>query len=526
VVNPAFGTIAWSPRSDALVVASFDFTKHRANAQWIPLQGARRTIEPFPRAPSNLSLFPDGTAAWVEDNLVRRARFDASTGSLAEATPLSSDPAVEARYARDGTALYLSTDGLHLRRPDGTLRNIGWPVTYRAAAAPPPLLIRGARVIDGRGTPASEPRDVLLRDGRIARMAAAGAIAVTDARVVDASGAFLLPGFIDLHAHLWDDLSLSAWLHNGVTTVRDIASQKAETPDTRNAIEAGVREGPRVVYGGAMFHGMASGMSTLSDQMPSDSASTARAVAIQAGLGAHFVKERSFSAWHRAVRVIAEAHRHGMSVSGHCEHILPLLAAGVDAVEHVLDCFRDREPMRADYAELARATGVAVVPTAALYYTMVRAMDDAALSTRPDVAPFLVPTYRPLYGADSINRRNRNTFLPGIARNRRGVQRYIQAGVPIATGTDSPFPLGIQEEMGFLVEAGMTPLQAIAAATSTAARVLNAPQIGSIAEGQLADLVILDANPVDDIGNTRRIRQVIQGGRIVDRGLLLQKGLR
>jgi cytosine/adenosine deaminase-related metal-dependent hydrolase len=61
---------------------------------------------------------------------------------------------------------------------------------------------------------------------------------------------------------------------------------------------------------------------------------------------------------------------------------------------------------------------------------------------------------------------------------------------------------------------------------STAARVLNAPQIGSIAQGQLADLVILDANPIDDIGNTRRIREVIQGGRIVDRDRLRSRGLR
>jgi imidazolonepropionase-like amidohydrolase len=72
----------------------------------------------------------------------------------------------------------------------------------------------------------------------------------------------------------------------------------------------------------------------------------------------------------------------------------------------------------------------------------------------------------------------------------------------------------------------MTPLQALSAATSTAARVLNAPQIGSIAEGQLADPVILDANPIDDIGNTRRIREVIQGGRIVDRNRLRSRGLR
>ena len=526
MATAAFGTMAWSPRSDGVLVSTYDFAQRRSIAQWIPLAGERRPIGRFPRAPLALSLLRDGSAIWVEDNLLWRAPFDLSVGLRSDPVRVSSEPAVEARYAHDGTALYLSTSGLRLRQADGATRAIGWPLRYRVAPAPAPILIRGARVIDGRGTPPSDPRDVLLRDGRIARIGRAGSLSPSGARLIDAAGAYLVPGFIDLHAHIWDDLSLSAYLHNGVTTVRDIASQKARTPDTRNAIEAGMREGPRIVYGGAMFHGTGTGLSSLSDQMPTDSASTARALDILAGLGNPFVKERSFSQWFRAAWLIKEAHRHGMSVSGHCEHILPLLAAGADAVEHVLDCFRDRDPLRGDYAELARATGLVVVPTAALRYTMLRGMDDATLTTSPDVAPFLVPAYRPFYGADSVNRRNRPAYTTSVERTKRGLQRYIAAGVPLATGTDSPFPLGVQEEMAILVDAGLIPLQAIAAATSTAARVMNVPDIGSVAEGQWADLVLLDANPAEDIQNTRRIREVIQGGRVVDRQRLKASGLR
>jgi dihydroorotase-like cyclic amidohydrolase len=110
-------------------------------------------------------------------------------------------------------------------------------------------LIRGARVIDGTGSALSEPRDVLLDGGRIARIAPMNSIADASARIVDATGAYLTPGFIELHGHIWDDLSLLMWLHNGVTTVRDIASQKLKTADTRNAIDAGLQDGPRIVYG-------------------------------------------------------------------------------------------------------------------------------------------------------------------------------------------------------------------------------------------------------------------------------------
>ena len=212
-------------------------------------------------------------------------------------------------------------------------------------------------------------------------------------------------------------------------------------------------------------------------------------------------------------------------MSGHCEHLLPVVAAGVDGAEHVLDCFRDRYTMRADFTELARAAGLWIVPTAALRFSMLRAMEDSTLVAAPDVAPFLAPEWRPAYGADSAARRNGPAFRTNVQRLERAVARYHTAGITIATGTDSPFPLGLQHEMEVLVESGLTPMEAIVAATGAAARVLNAPEIGTIAEGQWADLVLLAANPLDDIRNLRQIRTVIQGGRIIDREALRRRAL-
>jgi imidazolonepropionase-like amidohydrolase len=315
-------------------------------------------------------------------------------------------------------------------------------------------------------------------------------------------------------------------LHNGVTTVRDIGSQKLKTPDTRNAIAAGARDGPRIVYGGAMFHRIGGGYSTLADQMATDSGSLARTIAIMAGMEAGFVKERGFDKWWSSVRLVDEAHRHGLTVSGHCEHILPVVAAGVDGAEHVVDCFRDRYTLRSDYAALARASGMFIVPTAALRFSPLRVLDDPSLLTSPDVQPFLQPAYRSFYATDSVARRNAPATAAAVQRLESSIRRYIEAGVPVATGTDSPFPLGVQHEMEVLVASGLTPMQAIAAATGIAASVLHAPELGTIAEGQLADLVVLDANPLEDIRNTRRIRHVVQGGRVVDREKLRAAGVR
>ena len=522
----ALGTLAWSPRSDALLASWFDIGARRQRPEWIPLEGTRRTVAQFPRAVANLNLTPDGHAQWVEGNQLWRAPFAESSGLRDAPTLLSADPAVEARYAPDGSILYLSAGGLRLRLPNGKVSAIAWPLQYRVAAAPEPILIRGARVIDGRGTPPSPPQDVLVREGRIERISAAGTQPAEGARVIDARDAWLLPGFIDLHSHLWDDLTLLASLHNGVTTVRDIASQQLRTPDTRNLIEAGLVEGPRVVYGGAMFHRMGTGFSSLGDQTATDSGSIARALAILSGLDAKFVKERGFEQWSSAVRLVTEAHRFGMTVSGHCEHILPVVAAGIDGAEHVLDCFRDRFPMRSDLAELARAAKLWIVPTAALWFSMLDAMGDSALVDAPDVAPFLAPAWRPMYTASPANQQNAPRFARSVQRTRRGVGLYHASGVTVATGTDSPFPLNLQHEMEVLVSAGFTPMEAITAATGTAARVLNAPTIGTIVEGQLADLVLLTANPLDDIRNTRQIRLVIQGGRVIDRQGLSRKALR
>jgi imidazolonepropionase-like amidohydrolase/Tol biopolymer transport system component len=524
----AWGTASWSPGSDAIVVATQQPPGELGafeRAQSISLDGTRKDIERFPQLPSNLRLFAGGYAMWIEHDLLWRAPFDASSGLAGSPVKVSDEPAVEARFASDGTALFLSSSGLRLRDPNGAVRDVPWPLQYSVRSVPPPLLIRGARVIDGRGSPLSQPSDVLVRDGRIVRIAPAGSIEDGRARVIDARGRYLVPGLIDLHAHIWEDVSLLAWLHNGVTTVRDIASQRVKTLDLRNMIEAGLREGPRIVYAGAMFH-HGQGFSTVSNQMVSDPADIARGMAINAGMGAEYTKERGFQDWQRSVTIVRESHRFGMPVSGHCEHILPVVAAGVDGAEHVLDCFRDRTTMRDDYVALARASGEWIVPTAALRLSFVRVIDDPALLEADDVAPFLTPQYRPAYGTDAAAQRGRPALLASVQRLEVALRRYHEAGVLLATGTDSPFPLGVQHELEALVESGLSPAEALVAATSGAARVLNAPEIGAIAPGQWADLLLLDANPLDDIRNTRRIVEVIQGGRIIDRERLRRDGIR
>lgn len=513
----SWGSISWAPQSDALLAWRMKLDIGEASAEWIPLSGERHDIAQFPRAPAHVQPFADGRAVYVQGNQLWRVGFDPAGGSI-RGTPavLSTDPAIEARYARDGSVLYLSTNGLRLRRPDGTIRDVPWPLHYRVPRAPAPLLIRGARVLDGSGDALTEARDVLVRGGRVARIAPAGSLDTTGVQVLDASGQYLMPGLIDLHAHIWDDRFPLMWLHNGVTTVRDIASQRIKTPDSRNLIEAGAHPGSRIVYGGAVFHS-GFGYTTLNDQMVTDSAEIRRGVAIMAGMGAQFLKERRFDTWSGAVYLVREAHRHGIRVSGHCEHILPVAAEGVDGREHASGCFRDWGIVRGDFTALTRAAGQWLTPTAGLRYSLTLVARDSALLSAPDVASFLSQQTRQFFRADSAARAGVVTQMASVARLWRSVRRYHDDGVRIVAGTDNGFPLGIHHELDALVQSGLTPMQAIVAATGDAARALGSPEIGIVEPGRWADLLILNANPLDDIRNTRNIRAVIQGGRVVDR---------
>jgi imidazolonepropionase-like amidohydrolase/Tol biopolymer transport system component len=526
-VGPAsvdWGGLAWSEHGDALVAYSYPLWEagvRGLRGVWLPLEGEPRQIERFPWAPSNLWL-QDGHALYVQDNLLWRVPFEGSTGMRGTPERVSEDPALSASYAADGSILYVSTEGLRIRRPDGSLETLGWPLRYRTAAAPEPLFIARARVIDGRGAPPDGESDLLLEGGRIRALTPSGTTAPpAGVRVLDAEGRVVIPGMIDMHAHLWEEALVPGWLHNGVTAVRDIASQRGlEIADLRNLIAAGARSGPRIVFAGAMFHG-GPGLTTLSDQMVDDHAAIARGVRLNRALGAEYTKDRTHSKWHVGARIVTESHRHGMPVSGHCGHIIPLVAAGMDGREHVRTCFRDQAILREDFATLPAAAGMWITATVGIFHMQVAVVDDSTLLSAPEVAPFLTPWTTTLYRADSAAVAQRAANALQVERHIDSARRYAQAGATLLAGTDNMFPLGLHLELELLVAAGLSPMEAIMAATRHAARAMNAhAEIGTLEVGKWADLVILDADPLADIRNIRRIWQVVQGGRVVDREAL------
>ena len=154
-----------------------------------------------------------------------RAPFD-RTGMLSDPKPVGTDAALYASSSRDGALLFVSDGGLRLRSPDGRDQKLGWPLSYTPAMAQP-MLIRNVRIIDGTGGPMTAPRDILIEQGRIARIASAGSISAGGAQVLDAKGRIVIPGLMDLHAHTYRPDLLPGFLYFGVTTVRDQGSSMA-----------------------------------------------------------------------------------------------------------------------------------------------------------------------------------------------------------------------------------------------------------------------------------------------------------
>jgi Tol biopolymer transport system component/imidazolonepropionase-like amidohydrolase len=515
----------WSPESDGLLVSGAPTSGPPSRAIFVPLSGQRQTLTRFPDAPIFLQWTPQHTIIFVRHDRLWIARFD-HNGLLSEPRPMGTDAALYASASRDGDVLFVSSGGLRLRSPQGTERSIGWPLTYTPPIAES-TLIRNVRVIAGNGGPATGPRDILIAGGRIKQISPAGTLSGDGVRVLDGAGRFVIPGLIDLHAHLdWPDL-LPGWPYFGVTTVRDQGASMARMVAHSDLIAAGIFPGPRIGYGGFQFYSDwgFDGEQWRGIEPESDSSHIRRAVDLAEAFGAQHIKTRTFRRWDINARMITEAHRRGMRVTGHCSHLLPLVAAGMDAKEHIGLCeARGDTYMYDDMIQLFRAANIGVVPTITYLDFAARLNEQPEmLNQDADLAPF-IPSRESFGWMFEMSVELRKEWGDEAQRAREVTNKLSRAGVTIGTGTDIwQIPTGVHMELEQLVAAGLSSTQAIRAGTAGAARILGAEKdLGTIEVGKLADLIFLDADPLADIRNTRRIWNVMQYGRLVDRAGVLK----
>jgi len=415
------------------------------------------------------------------------------------------------------------------------------------------LLINNVTVIDGTGSEPTGGLSVLIRNGRIVSLAPAGTIEVSEsAQILDGAGKYLLPGFWDTHVHLSKigPTALPLFVANGVTGVRDMGSDFAEVSLWREEIEVGLRIGPRIITPGPMVE-TAANVARMKSEGVVEPVERVRAAVTSvehasvvidslAALGVDFIKVRTFESPEALAALAGATADAGLAFTGHTFGLMPgqIVAIGFHTVEHFLFPTLDElEPeLRVEaFRELAEA-GIAVVPTMTTWHESLTQPTDEVGEIAAGRGDPLDPRIRfisPSLRADWLEQaaeRNEpapfdiNVLLESTIRNLREMQA---AGVTILPGSDAAIVLivpgfSLHDELSHLVaDVGMTPHEAIIASTRQSAALFGlADEVGTIQPGKRADLVLLNANPLDDINNTRSIAGVIVNGRLFDRNEL------
>lgn len=405
-----------------------------------------------------------------------------------------------------------------------------------------------ATVIDGTGAAPQPDMTLVVDRDRITVMGKSGQVEPpAGARVVDASGQYLIPGLWDMHVHLsWTKASaIPALLANGVTGVRDAGGLLREIDEWRVRIDAGVMPGPRIIRAGPVLNGRAFAFHQFAVTNELDARGAVRALQ-KAGVDCIKV--------HRAIPreayfgVAKECRELGLPLIGHIPTtVTPLEAsqAGHASLEHVVTLFEGtfakelgdkplgpalsrftHEAAAGLFAQFAR-NSTAFTPTL-VSHRMVTQFGRAKPSPRDQ---FVSRSARK--SAEDLLTRDKAELTPAFYERAELfyeaafplVRMMQEAGVRLLAGTDlataGTYPgFDLHDELALMVEAGLTPMQALQAATRNPAQFLKLSDSGTIAPGQRADLVLLDADPLSEIRHTQRIRAVMAGGRFYDRDAL------
>jgi imidazolonepropionase-like amidohydrolase len=399
----------------------------------------------------------------------------------------------------------------------------------RAADVANDVFFDDVRVFDGQRTHAK--RDVLVRDGRIV---AIGATLKAPAGVqrIDGVGKTLLPGFIDAHTHSWGDARNDA-LRFGVTAELDMLGDWQRLPQLKRERESLDRTAQADLWtaGAAVTapkgHGTQYGMNVPTLAADGDPAAFVRA---RIGEGSDYIKIilEDFSSHHptqrwptithaQAKQAIAAAHRDGRLAVVHVAALADgraVVDGGADGLVHIFTDEADEAFVRA-----AKQRKTFVIPTLSVIATMAQAGEGRALSEDARLSPWLSGTQSESLRAVYPGSRPRPEKLD---RALRTVRALHEAGVDILAGTDAGNPgtthgASLHGELALLVRAGMTPTQALAAATSVPARRFGLKDRGRIAAGARADVVLVDGDPTQDITATRAIVGVWKNGYALER---------
>ena len=429
------------------------------------------------------------------------------------------------------------------------------------------LVVQGGKLIDGTGRPPIEDSVIVIEKGRFLAVGRRGEVPIpADAQVIEVRGKTILPGFIDGHGHL-EDFHGELYLHLGITTCANIELYQ-DGPWTRaqkQGTDLGKIHGPRIWMSGRAIGGVSTGHDAFGSRTARDNiiVTTAeqvrKAVQRKKELGCEILKVNEFLSLELLKVAVDEAHGLGMPVAAHSWDVVGSVKAGVDAIEHIWSVGYSSIPYAPARRKLAedRLGGVIDQELAGAYYqtenfdAVIGPMVEHKVAWTPTIAKWL----RPLSASAERfrDRENRilndpNADLPGAVRTvtdnaydkllkrytsqqldqarvgydkaKEFIRRFVQAGGILKEGSDPPRGMAallMHQALAIDVEAGVSPMKAIQAATLNVAKTFKKDKdYGSVERGKVADLSIVEGDPLQDIWMTQNVKMVVMDGKVID----------
>jgi len=407
-----------------------------------------------------------------------------------------------------------------------------------------PLVITHARVFEPERLRMSPPATIVISGNRVAQVGPDGTIPIPrDAEVVDAAGKSVLPGLWDMHVHLDFESGALMNIAAGVTSVRDLANDTDRLLDARRGYDEGTTIGPRVILAGFVDGpGPYAGPTKVLVDSPGEAI---KAVDRYKSLGYEQIKIYSSVKPELVPVIIERAHRHGMRVSGHVPAFMTaeqVVRLGFDELQHMnfvflnfmADKVKDtRTPARftaipehlaevdlkservGRFIALLAERKIVVDPTLNAFEEFYLDRSGTMARGMAAVADRLPPTVRRAYLSGGL------PVPPGMDEPYRATFEAMlrmlvalhRAGITLVAGTDATAGFSLHRELELYAEAGLPAAEVLRIATLGAATVMHREKdLGSIVPGKLADLIVVDGDPSQRIGDIRRVETVVKDG--------------
>jgi imidazolonepropionase-like amidohydrolase len=436
------------------------------------------------------------------------------------------------------------------------------------APSEPALVIVNATVIDATGAPARRAQTIVVEGDRILEIGSALKIhAPKGARTIDAHGLFVIPGMWDMHVHVWEpDRAFPMFIANGVVGVLDMGGNFDDLKRWREQVESGDLVGPHLVISGPLVDGLNPAYPDHSIVVHDPDEARA-AVGYLKQSGADFIKVFDNLTREEYFAIADEAKKQGLSFSGHLPQAVTASeasAAGQLSIEHLLGGLEESSkhyneiqllkttPARSAAAEAARSLSILKLEMQGFDPKLTKALAAIYIKNGTWQVPTLVARKAAAFlNQDMILKDPRLVYIGSDDRKRwaelrdrlnksnppdywamhlaayqteQNIARELHKdGVPMLGGTDfgdSPYVypgIDLHDELAALVGVGFTPMQALQTVTRNAAKFLGRSDFGTLTQGNSADMVLLAANPLVDIHNTRSIRGVVLRGHYLNR---------